>query len=117
MEKSMKNYRRCRQEQCGYFLQGGCKSCSKCSAEPYLLKIKPLCKICMDCANKEGFLRFEDKQIKEVEESESEMITETEKALLTQIFGNITKREVEKKKKKKEKPMVIQNGISGRASN
>lgn len=49
-------YRRCRQTQCGFFQQGGCKDCSECSAEPFVLK--KACKRCYECENVPNALRW-----------------------------------------------------------
>ena len=41
---------RCTQTQCSYYLEGGCKKCSKCNAVPFV--INDSCTICFDCENK-----------------------------------------------------------------
>jgi hypothetical protein len=50
---------RCRQTQCSYFLQGGCKDCS-CGAKPYHINKK--CSACYQCENVPNMLRFKPEE-------------------------------------------------------
>jgi hypothetical protein len=59
--KKLKDNIPCQQNQCGY-LKGGCKACQDCKAEPF--KINEKCQTCFDCEYKEGFVRWDDKNLK-----------------------------------------------------
>jgi len=64
-KKLRKQHRRCRQAQCGYYLGGGCQSCSECSARPY--EINTSCVRCLDCENIPDALRWGDNKEKKEE--------------------------------------------------
>lgn len=65
-----KTHRRCTQTNCKFYREGGCKSCEKCNAEPFVLKKS--CSKCLACENVPNSLRFSD------ENSEKEMISQVE---------------------------------------
>lgn len=51
-------YRRCSQINCSFYSQGGCKECSSCKTESFI--IKKDCEKCFRCENVPGALRFGD---------------------------------------------------------
>lgn len=53
---------RCEQVKCGFYLAGGCESCSNCKAKPY--NIDENCDMCIDCEQEEGILRWGEKSNK-----------------------------------------------------
>lgn len=57
-------HRRCTQTQCGHYLQGGCRACEECRAEPYVLK--KACGSCHDCENVPDSLRWGEKKKQEL---------------------------------------------------
>lgn len=60
MEKGTEDgMKRCTQVQCSYYLQGGCKNCFKCRAEPYVINTS--CRVCCNCESVPGELRFKGK--------------------------------------------------------
>jgi hypothetical protein len=67
-------HRRCKQTQCQYFQQGGCKECQKCNAENYV--INKTCRTCFECENKPGELRWSDEKTKKQQEIQ-QLITMT----------------------------------------
>lgn len=60
------NDRRCTQTKCDFYLQGGCKNCSKCKAEPY--HINTACGKCLRCEGVPNELRWGDNTNKVVDE-------------------------------------------------
>ena len=74
----MKN-RRCIQTKCSFFVVGGCKSCKKCKAKPFI--INPICQKCISCEGVSGQLRFGDD--KDLEKNEGEII---EQEILNEIM-------------------------------
>lgn len=55
------NERRCKQTKCGYYLQGGCKACANCKAEPYIINTE--CRRCLGCEGIQDELRWNDNTI------------------------------------------------------
>lgn len=53
-------HRRCSQMKCGHFLQGGCRECEECGAEPYVLNKE--CESCDACENLPDELRWGEKK-------------------------------------------------------
>jgi hypothetical protein len=76
--------RRCTQTKCFYFLKGGCKACSECKAESYVINTE--CMRCLACENNSNALRFDDPRNKyqmEVEKAKVliEMLNNVENVL------------------------------------
>lgn len=55
---------RCRQTQCGFFLNGGCRACDDCAAAPY--EINESCQRCKDCEGVSDSLRWGEKKLIQV---------------------------------------------------
>jgi len=53
--------RACGQKQCGYNVQGGCKSCSECSAGPNVIAVS--CSVCLACETLPDMLRWDDERL------------------------------------------------------
>ena len=88
-----KDHRRCTQTQCGYFLQGGCKACSKCKARPFEINTK--CKTCLDCENVPNALRWTEPK----KEKNAIATKEQQRAMLQsmKIMAEIGLEELDKK--------------------
>ena len=61
---------KCNQKHCAYNVNGGCKPCEECGAEPN--KVNDRCMKCWNCENKEGELRWEDTNKNKETEEEKE---------------------------------------------
>lgn len=48
---------KCPQKQCGFLINGGCRNCDECGCKPDY--IDENCDRCLNCARKEGFLRWD----------------------------------------------------------
>lgn len=71
-----KDYRRCQQIKCGYFVSGGCNSCEDCGTKPFV--IKTTCSRCLNCSSVEGELRWTDDNNIVREEFNKRMLKEFE---------------------------------------
>lgn len=100
-----KEHRRCTQAQCGYFQQGFCQSCQKgnnCNARPY--EINQSCTSCLNCEGKEGFLRWDDKNIENKDDEKIKIVLmKGDKPIAVIGEGNI----VEKKPLRKQEDMIM----------
>jgi hypothetical protein len=81
--------KRCEQTKCSYYLNGGCKACSKCGFEPY--KINTECQSCYDCENEEDALRWKDDNKMKQEQIVAEIRKEIEeiKEMLPELENEI----------------------------
>lgn len=81
-EEENELFRRCRQTQCQFFINGGCKACSKCGSEPYA--INKGCHECYDCENVPDSLRWGDnkKKASEATRISHEGVVELLKAII-----------------------------------
>ena len=70
---------RCRQTQCGFYIKGGCKPCELCNADPFILKKS--CETCYNCENVPGELRWDDPEMKKLEQEIAEHNEKVEKLL------------------------------------
>jgi hypothetical protein len=91
--------RRCTQVQCGFYTQGGCKSCDDCKSEPYI--IGTTCRRCIACEGVPNCLRWGEKKFSEEEQKQINRILEAMVAV-----ANSQQPEPEQPKKKEE-PMVM----------
>lgn len=66
-------YRRCRQTNCAFFINGGCKACRSCSTKSFV--IKKDCDICYRCENIPNNTRFDDPDITKLLQSEKPIPT------------------------------------------
>lgn len=96
-------HHRCTQIKCGYYLEGSCQDCEKCSARPY--EINESCEECYDCENVPGSLRWGEKQ----EGLEKECVGEEEEVLegVKEVIEQRL-RDLKSKPKKLEPEMIIQ---------
>ena len=63
-EMENESFHRCRQTQCGYFLNGGCQACAECAAAPF--EIRKSCQRCFGCENVPNELRWDPKDLIQV---------------------------------------------------
>lgn len=49
---------KCDQLKCAYNIQGGCRACECCGAEPH--EINENCDVCWNCKSDEGLLRWDN---------------------------------------------------------
>jgi hypothetical protein len=87
-----KTHRRCNQVKCGYFINGGCKSCSDCGAESFV--IQKDCKKCLSCEGVQDELRWNDDK-----RNKSDLKEKTEELLMAQMMLLMTQRQIEKLEK------------------
>lgn len=73
-EISNKEFHRCTQTQCEYFLNGGCQACDTCKAEPY--EIRKKCHSCFKCEKIPNNLRWGNRILENIKND-----PELEKAL------------------------------------
>ncbi len=74
---------KCDQIRCAFLINGGCRACKTCHAEPFLLNEN--CDTCWNCAHDEGLLRWDDDSNGEdINQKESEEEKEIEQPLMTQ---------------------------------
>lgn len=76
-------FRRCRQTQCGFFLNGGCRECRDCKAKPFI--IRKSCNCCDNCENTPGYLRFGDG---ELEKEQNELLKQQEQEGIILIYND-----------------------------
>ncbi len=60
-ETENKDYMRCRQTKCSFFINGGCRPCDNCRIKEFILSKD--CERCNACSNIEGELRWGNKNI------------------------------------------------------
>lgn len=72
IRKPNKGEHRCTQTQCSYFRDGGCRKCSKCEADPFI--INDNCETCFKCENVPNELRFDDPKAKKQSQAQTEVI-------------------------------------------
>ena len=77
-------FRRCRQTQCGFFLNGGCRECRECNAKSFL--IRKSCACCDNCENQPGYLRFGDEDMQKEMEAAAAQFNKPQGVIL--VYGN-----------------------------
>ena len=97
-KKKEAELRRCTQIRCGYYLQGGCKKCSDCKTDSFVINTN--CSRCLCCENIPNALRWDDgidRDISsaidlhltevELESAEEELKEEPEEVLIIEKFN------------------------------
>jgi len=87
--------RRCIQTKCDFLINGGCKSCDSCNAEPNMINIT--CQRCIKCEGICDELRFEN--IKEVMKMNKEIKIDKEARKQYAEFINCECKDFEKRVK------------------
>lgn len=103
-KKKIEKNKRCTQTKCDFYINGGCKQCSVCSAKPY--EINKDCKSCLDCMNKPDGLRFEVDDDNDDEESPEDKLKTLKvmKRLIDQEIENLESEGVGNEEEDDEKP-------------
>jgi len=92
--------RRCVQDKCSYYTQGGCKPCDDCKAKPFIINLK--CQRCLKCEGVPDELRFTDDKKAKEEVMKKQLIDEM-KSMIELIESDI----IVEEEKPKEKIMVM----------
>ena len=78
-------HRRCGQTKCGFYLNGGCRTCESCKAKSY--DINTQCARCLRCESVPNELRWVDKKIQKDRDRIEEI--QKDRKLIEEIRGNI----------------------------
>lgn len=98
MSESENNSRRCTQEQCEFYLRGGCKACKDCKSESLIINTH--CAKCLACENVPGALRWDDPKTNKV----LQVVSISDMIKLNEISKN------NPPEKQQEKMIITENG-------